>query len=158
MVSIKDMNRGRAIDFVFRFLPSGINESPSRIEYNSPDRGGLTYHTCDTSNTCGKKLRPLEDDHVPYFGISFIVKDDAPARNRTVVYPISERWVRNRRIGRGRLRREEIVMSDKVGVTKREANAEIERLLKRKEQIRIEMRTRAWEPFHCDTRTDRRPT
>ncbi len=90
MVSIKDMNRGLAIDFVFRFLPSGINESPSRIEYNSPDRGGLTYHTCDTSNTGGKKLRPLEDDHVPYFGTSFIVKDDAPARNRTVVYPISE--------------------------------------------------------------------
>jgi hypothetical protein len=27
------------------------------------------------------------------------VNDDAPARNRTVVYPIAERWVRNRRIG-----------------------------------------------------------
>ena len=33
-------------------------------------------------------------------------------------------------------------MSDKIDVTKREAKAEIERLLKRKEQIRIEMRTR----------------
>ena len=51
-------------------------------------------------------------------------------------------WVRNRRIGCRRLRRKEIVMSDKIGVTKREAKAEIERLLKRKEQIRIEMRTR----------------
>ncbi len=41
-------------------------------------------------------------------------------------------WVRNRRIGCRRLRRKEIVMSDKIGVAKREAKAEIERFAKTK--------------------------